>query len=177
MLPGQPIVLSPKQAVDYDTCDVSDSFVLWTSKRPVPLQRPGTPKPQKCILKSEKCHFGPPGKMARQVNENVQKARFWELKCPKTGFLDILIDFSGHFFPGGPKWHFSDFKMHFWGFGVPGLCRGTGRLQLWTVEPGGLVDRMLVFRDYHWSKNHYTHNFLLLGNSFCNYTRTSVTQL
>ena len=30
--------------------------------RPVPLQSPGTPKPQKCILKSEKCHFGPSGK-------------------------------------------------------------------------------------------------------------------
>ena len=24
---------------------------------------------------------------------------------------------------------FSDFKMHFWGFGVSGLCRGPGRLQ------------------------------------------------
>ena len=33
--------------------------------------------------------------------------------------------------------------MHFWGFGVPGLCRGTGRLQgkilfmcFWRVIPG-----------------------------------------
>ena len=47
---------------------------------------------------------------------------------PKTGFLDILIDFWGHF-SGGRKWHFSDFNMPFWGFGVPGLCWGTGRLQ------------------------------------------------
>ena len=36
-------------------------------KRPVPLQSPETPKPQKCILKSEKCHFRPPGKMAPKV--------------------------------------------------------------------------------------------------------------
>ena len=35
----------------------------------------------------------------------------------------------GAIFRGGPKWHFSDFKLHFWGFGVPGLCRGAGRLQ------------------------------------------------
>ena len=27
------------------------------------------------------------------------------------------------------KWHFSDFIMHFWGFGVPGLCMGAGHLQ------------------------------------------------
>ena len=34
-------------------------------ERPVPLQSPETQKPQKCIfLKSEKCHFRPPGKMA-----------------------------------------------------------------------------------------------------------------
>ena len=37
-------------------------------KRPCRLQSPGTPKPQKCMLKSEKCHFGPPGKMAPKVN-------------------------------------------------------------------------------------------------------------
>ena len=42
-------------------------------------------------------------------------------------FLDILIDFSGHF-SGAPKWYFSDLKMHFWGFGVPGLCSKPGRL-------------------------------------------------
>ena len=39
----------------------------------------------------------------------------------------------GAIFPGGLKWHFSDFRMHFWGFGVSGLCRGTGRLQLYSV--------------------------------------------
>ena len=55
-----------------------------------------------------------------------------QLKCPKSPFLgikmskngpsDILIDFWV-IFSGGPKRHFSDFKMHFCGFGVPGLCR------------------------------------------------------
>ena len=29
----------------------------------------------------------------------------------------------------GPKWHFSDFQMHVWGFGIPGLCRGTRRMR------------------------------------------------
>ena len=48
--------------------------------------------------------------------------------------MDILIDFLGHF-SGGLKWHFLDFKMHFWGFGVPGLCRGTGRLQDKDLDP------------------------------------------
>ena len=42
--------------------------------RPVPLQNPRTPKLQKCILKTEKCHFGPPRK--KGPNYNVQKARF-----------------------------------------------------------------------------------------------------
>ena len=41
---------------------------LESCNRPVPLQSPGTPKPQKCILKSEKWHFRPPGKMAQKVN-------------------------------------------------------------------------------------------------------------
>ena len=57
---------------------------------------------------------------------------FGELKHPKTDFLGILIDFSGHV-PGDPKWHLLDFKMPFGGFGVPGLCRGTGRLQGWAI--------------------------------------------
>ena len=36
----------------------------------------------------------------------------------------------GPIFRGVRKWHFSDFKMHFWGFGVPGLCSTSGRLQV-----------------------------------------------
>ena len=50
----------------------------------------------------------------------------WNLGSARGPFT-ILIDFWGPF--SGAKWHFSDFKMHFWGFGVPGLCGGTGRLQ------------------------------------------------
>ena len=49
-------------------------------------------------------------------------------KMSKRGPFSISIDF-GAIFLWGPKWHFSDFKIHFWGFGVLGLCRGTGRLQ------------------------------------------------
>ena len=49
------------------------SSLLWDEaysccKRPDLLQSRGTPKPQKCILKSEKCHFRPPGKRAPKVN-------------------------------------------------------------------------------------------------------------
>ena len=35
---------------------------------------------------------------------------------------------------GGPKWHFSDFKMHFWGFGVPGLRCRSGAFATPTVS-------------------------------------------
>ena len=97
-------------------------------KRPSLLQSPGTPKPQNCILKSEKCNFGPPGKMATKVIQMSKKSSFGELRCPHTGFLDILINFWGHF-SGCPKLHFSDFEMHFWGFGALGLCSRPGRLQ------------------------------------------------
>ena len=31
---------------------------------------------------------------------------------------------SGALFLGVENGNFADFKMHFWGFGVPGLCRG-----------------------------------------------------
>ena len=51
-----------------------------------------------------------------------KKSIFGHFNSPTLDFLDILIDFWG-IFPGGLKWHFSDFKMHFWGFGVSGLCR------------------------------------------------------
>ena len=50
--------------------------------------------------------------------------------CPEKNCLDILIDFEATF-PGGggPKWHFSDFKLRFSSFGVPALCSRPGRLQ------------------------------------------------
>ena len=52
-------------------------------------------------------------------------------------FLDILIDFGGHFSGGGSKWHLSDFKMHFLGVsgfrgsvGGLGVCKTTSHHQL-----------------------------------------------
>ena len=41
------------------------------------------------------------------------------------------IDFFSRFGPlgKGPKSLFSDFKVHFGDFGVPGLCGRSGRLQ------------------------------------------------
>ena len=53
----------------------------------VPLQSPGNPRPQKCIFKSEKCQFGPPGKMAPKS----------QLRCSKTPFLGIKMSKSGFF--------------------------------------------------------------------------------
>ena len=50
---------------------------------------------------------------------------------PLRTLLGSVWTFSltfGAIFPGGPKWHFSDFKMHYWGVEVPGLCRATERL-------------------------------------------------
>ena len=42
----------------------------------------------------------------------------------KNGLFGHLIDFGGNF-SGRPNDIFS-FKMHFWGFGVPGLCLRSG---------------------------------------------------
>ena len=67
-----------------------------------------------------------------------KKSIFGHFYSPKTDFLDILNDFWAHF-PGGLKWHFSDFKMHFGGFGVSGLCRGTRRLQVVYTVPRRVV--------------------------------------
>ena len=84
-----------------------------------------------------------------KVHFKVRKMPFWtprkngpksQLKCPKSpffclfivpkrGFLDILVDFRP-ILSRGPKWHISDFKMHFWGFGGLGLCSRSGRLQV-----------------------------------------------
>ena len=43
------------------------------------------------------------------------------------GLVGISIDSSGRC-SGGPKWHSSDFKMHFWGFQASGLCRNPGQV-------------------------------------------------
>ena len=89
------------------------------------------PKPwnPKSALWSPKNAIWTPWKM---VDQNVKKCQFWTFYFHKMDFLDTLIDFWGPF-SRGPQWHFSDLKMRFWGFGVPGLCSGSGRLQAKVV--------------------------------------------
>ena len=95
---------------------------LGLQKRPGLLQSLGTPKPQKCMLKSEKCHFRRPEKMAPKSQSKCPKSPFsGNLNVPKRASVTFSLSF-GAISPGGPKWHFSDFRMRFWGFGVPGLC-------------------------------------------------------
>ena len=66
-----------------DPCSRTSTHWSWdlTCNRPVSLQSPGTPKPQKCILKSEECHFRPPEKRAPKVNfkrsPKFETAHFW----------------------------------------------------------------------------------------------------
>ena len=72
-----------------------------------PIQSPGTPNPQKCILMSEKCHFGPPEKMAPKSQLRCPKSRFLDVKMSppppkKAVFLVIFIDFWGLFLWVGP---------------------------------------------------------------------------
>ena len=87
---------------------------------PNPPTEPRNPETPKVHSKVQRMPFSTPRKKGPKS----------QLKCPKSPFL-------GPFFRGGRKRHFSYFKMHFWGFGVPGLCRGTGRLQhLWHVSRG-----------------------------------------
>ena len=71
--------------------DMSSSIVAstWTPYR--------APKPRKWILKSEKCHFRPPEKVAPKV-ENP-------LRCSKSGHSDSVNNFRGHF-SGGSKMAF-----------------------------------------------------------------------
>ena len=39
---------------------------------------------------------------------------------------------------------FSDFTMHFWGFGVPGLCSGPGHLPFYMLRLRGRKDNKPV---------------------------------
>ena len=85
------------------------------------------PKPQKCILKSEKCHSGSSRNMASKVNLNLQKGPFVDILISnKWTVLGTFKLTFGAIFLGGPKWHFSDFKMHLSGFrgsvGGSGVC-------------------------------------------------------
>ena len=57
-------------------------------------------------------------------------------KFPKTGFLDILLDFSGHF-SGGSKMAFFGLSNALLGF--RGSVGGTGRLQQYPCRTVPLV--------------------------------------
>ena len=49
-------------------------------------------------------------------------------------------------FRGGPKWHSSDLeKMHFGGFGVPGLCSRSGDRNTKSAIDGAFDDKSLRF--------------------------------
>ena len=96
-----------------------ESSLIWFDTA---VKSPATPEPQKCILKSKKCHFGPPGKMAPKVS---QKSIFGEFKCPKAGFLDILINF-GAIFPGGKNGILRTLNSTFGVSGFRGSVAGRG---------------------------------------------------
>ena len=51
------------------------------------LQSPRTPKPQKCILQSEKCHLGPPKKWPQKSIKMSKNVQFWEIKMAKNGLF------------------------------------------------------------------------------------------
>ena len=88
----------------------------------VPPQSAETLKPQKCTLKSEKCHFGPLGKMAPK-SIKMTKRPILDILIPQNGlFGHYLIDFWGHF-PEGSNMAFSDFKCT---FGVSGFRGSVG---------------------------------------------------
>ena len=76
---------------------LESSEKCYCCNHPVPLQIPGTPEPQKCILKSEKCQFGPPRKNGRKSPLKSQNESFLgNENVPKMDVLDISMDFCGH---------------------------------------------------------------------------------
>ena len=93
---------------------------------PGPPTEPRNPKTPKVHFEVRKMPFWNPRKIGPKSQLKCPKGPFLgTFKSPKRDFWDILIDFWGQF-SGAPKWHFSDFKMHFWGFGVPGSVGGPG---------------------------------------------------
>ena len=93
-----------------------------------PYRAPEPRNPKSAFKSPKNAILDPPGKWPEKSIKMSKTPVFGHFNSPKMGFLDILIDFSGRF-PGGSKMAFFGLLMHFWGFGVPGLCRGTGRLQ------------------------------------------------
>ena len=116
-------------------CTWSVTKVSWTLRNtlgtlflqtPQPATEPRKPETPKVHFKVRKMPFWTPRK-------NRPKS---QLKCPKALFLDILIPqkraswtFKLTFeaiFPGGPKWHFLDFKCTFGVSGFQGSVAGRG---------------------------------------------------
>ena len=114
-------------------------FAIFSCNRPVPLQSPGTPKPQKFILKSEKCHFGPPGKWPKKSIKMSKKSLFGHFKSPKIGHFNWLL---GPFFWGVQNCILRTLKCTFgvWGFrgsvGGPGDCKFFSKKDLTSEERG-----------------------------------------
>ena len=104
----------------------------WSCNRPVPLQSPGTPKPQKRIsLRSEKKKpFWTPRKKGPTSQLKCAKSPFCfgTFYFPIKGPFGHLIDCWGHFSGGSKVLFFRTLNKRFGGFGVPGPCRETGRL-------------------------------------------------
>ena len=68
----------------------------------LPPTEPRNPETPKCILKSKKKYalLDPLNKWPQKSIIMSTKSVFGELKCPRKDFLDIFIDFWGHFFRG-----------------------------------------------------------------------------
>ena len=87
-------------------------------------RNPETPKPQKCILKSKQCHFGPPRKMAPKSIIKCPKSLFWGVKMSQNGLFGHFIWGFGAIFSGGSKWQ--TLKCTFGVSGFRGSVAGRG---------------------------------------------------
>ena len=88
---------------------------------------------------------------ARHQFIDLQTPPACNLIPPKRTFWTFELTF-GVIFSGGPKWHFSDFKMRFWGFGVPGLSvAGRGVCKFIDIYQPAPKCRGEAFFTYSWS--------------------------
>ena len=87
---------------------------------PGPSTEPRTPRPQKCILKSEKYHFGTPQKNGPKSLLKCRKSPFLEIKMSKkrAGLFRHFVWLLGPFFRGVQNGIFRTLQ---WPFGVSGF--------------------------------------------------------